>query len=92
MKKVDSVYVMKCRDAKDPYPHIVNGNFRKLESVMEKAEELKQISTTTQIDVWLKLRKIIKKFITGQGISKINWILNIIKFSMATKSSLYFYI
>ena len=30
MKKVDSVYVMKCRDAKDPYPHIVNGNFRKL--------------------------------------------------------------
>jgi len=61
MKKVDSVYVMKCRDAKDPYPHIVNGNFRKLESVMEKAEELKQNSTTTQIDVWLKTKEDNKK-------------------------------
>lgn len=54
MKKNKPLYSIKYKIADEPYAHLVNATYQKLQSAMDKVEELKQLCGIAEIVVWRK--------------------------------------
>ena len=61
MKKSDSIYMMKFLSDASPYYQIVRGNFRYLDAVMQKADELKQDPSVQKIEIRKRTDRDIQK-------------------------------